>query len=57
MSNQLEQFVRDNRQAIDDATPDPALWEELNDYASKPAKFSFRKLLQRIKVWWLGVGE
>jgi hypothetical protein len=51
VSKQLETFVRNNRQALDNAKPDPSLWEELSEYANKPAKFSFRRWLQKIKAW------
>lgn len=31
----LERYVRDNRQLLDDATPDPAVWDRINDALGK----------------------
>jgi hypothetical protein len=50
MSEPLETFVRDNRQALDNAKPDPAIWEELSTYTVKPSNFILVTLWQKIKA-------
>jgi hypothetical protein len=54
MPNKLETFVRDNRNALDNASPDPILWEEISAHTNKPSRFSLLKWLKKVRAWWVG---